>query len=227
MPRARSSIACRYVSRVTKSISAKRGSPRRMLSTGLTLSKNSAQSSADINRILVMMLRTVTLGPLLLMLGVNHVVGGLTLRGQSFVDPSQPGHTFGVLIAEPLGELNNKRRFQRPVLPIDVSLPKSLRPCPGTQRAVGKFVGFLPRSAAVNDARCQPAKVFDQGDSQRDRHRPQFADRERFHALVGLHKAAQRLGVESTIGMSNQCPGHSKDPWIILKVADASLGSSL
>jgi hypothetical protein len=59
-PRPNSSIALRYRLRVAKSMAAKSGEVFSASSTRLTLSKNSAQSTSDISRMLVMMLRTVT-----------------------------------------------------------------------------------------------------------------------------------------------------------------------
>ena len=58
--RASSSMALRYRLRVAKSICAKSLPSRSTSSTRLTLSNNSAQSTSDISRMLVMMLRTVT-----------------------------------------------------------------------------------------------------------------------------------------------------------------------
>ena len=59
--------------------------------------------------------------------------------------------------------------------------------------------------------RCGRApQILDQHDAQRDRDRPQLADRQRLHALVGAHEAAQHLGIEAAVGVRDERPGQAE-----------------
>ena len=54
-------------------------------------------------------------------------------------------------------------------------------------------------------------EVLDEEDPQRDRNRPELADRERLHALVGAHEADERLGIEVAVGVRDERPGQTED----------------
>ena len=57
-----------------------------------------------------------------------------------------------------------------------------------SEQPIGEGVGFLTRRPAPDDSLGDASHVLDQHDAQRDRDRPQLADRERLHALVGTHE---------------------------------------
>ena len=92
---------------------------------------------------------------------------------------------------------------------------RSGRRCPAGDRPARR----LPRArAAAHDALGEAAQIFDQHDAQRDGHGPEFADRERLHALVRGHETAQHFGIEAAIGVRDECPGDSEDARISLQV---------
>ncbi len=82
----------------------------------------------------------------------------------------------------------------------------------GAQQAVGETVRLLPRGAAVGDQFGEASEVFDQHDPERDGDRPEFADRQRLHLLIGAHEAAQHLGIEVAVGVGDEGPGHAEHP---------------
>ena len=86
-----------------------------------------------------------------------------------------------------------------------------------TQQPVGESVRLLPRDAAVHDQFGEAPEVFDQHDPERDGDRPEFADRQRLHLLVGAHEAAQQLGIEVAIGVCDKSPGHTEHPRVSLE----------
>ncbi|HEV8242887.1 MAG TPA: hypothetical protein VGQ07_02755 [Nitrospirales bacterium] len=112
-------------------------------------------------------------GRLLLVLGVDNVVGGGALRGQALVEPQQDGTHLRIQIAQALDELHGKRRRQRPVLKAAEGCRRGHRRLAAcTEQAVGQPVGFLARGAAMDDPLRQPAQVFHQHRAQRDGHGP-------------------------------------------------------
>ena len=59
---------------------------------------------------------------------------------------------------------------------------------------------------------------------QCNRDRPQFADRQRLHALVGLHESAEHLRIEVAIGMRDKGPRDSEDARIAFQRTVSKLG---
>ena len=53
------------------------------------------------------------------------------------------------------------------------------------QQAIGGEIRRLPLCAAIGDLSREASKILDQNDPERDRHRPEFADGERLHLLIG------------------------------------------
>ena len=91
------------------------------------------------------------------------------------------------------------------------------------QQTVGDDVGRLPLCAARGDLLCETSKILDQDDPKCDRHRPEFADGERLHLLVGSDEANQHLGVETAVGMGDEGPGDAEHAGIALKRPDREL----
>ena len=60
--------------------------------------------------------------------------------------------------------------------------------------------------------------------SQRDRDRPQLADRQRLDPLVCAHEPAQHLGVEAAVGMRDEGPGEAEDARIAGERSRGQLG---
>jgi hypothetical protein len=63
---------------------------------------------------------------------------------------------------------------------------------------------------AVDDALGDPPEVLDEHDAQGGRHRPQFANAQRLHFLIGAQVAAQHLRVEEAVGVGHVRPGHAE-----------------
>ncbi len=81
-----------------------------MSSTKLKRSTSSDQSTSEISRMLVMMLRTRdAAGHLPLVLGLHDAVGGQAQASQVFVDPGEGRGDAGVLIAQPLDQFARRR----------------------------------------------------------------------------------------------------------------------
>ncbi len=157
---------------------------------------------------------------LLLMLGMHDIVGGRALGGQTFIEPQQHRAHVRVQVAESLDQLHGKRGGQR----LAFNVPENgdrwflgqRRP---SQQTVCQRVCFQPCGTALYDSVGQPTKVLHQHDAQRNRHRPQFADGQGLHTLIGHDKPAQRFWVEAAVGMGDERPGHSEDSRIILQMA--------
>ncbi len=86
-----------------------------------------------------------------------------------------------------------------------------------TKQAVGETVRLLSRVTAADDQFGEASEVFDQHDPERDGNRPEFADRQWLHLLVGAHEAAQQLGIKVAVGVCDECPRHAEHPWVSLE----------
>ncbi|MGA8060128.1 MAG: hypothetical protein WB999_17920, partial [Candidatus Binataceae bacterium] len=64
----------------------------------------------------------------------------------------------------------------------------------------------MSRGAAGRDGLGGAPQVFHQNYSQCNRNRPQFTDRQRLHALVGLHEFAEHLRIEAAVGVRDKGP---------------------
>ena len=162
-------------------------------------------------------------GSLLLVLGADNFIGVRSRKGQALIEPNQNGPDLWVQIPQALDKLHGKRSFQGSFLKAlkgrkDCGLP--IRP----EQAIGQRVGFLAgRPAAYNPFR-HPAQIFDQHDAEGDGHRPELANRQRLHPLIGRHKAAQHFGVESAIRMRHKRPSNSVHARIAFQVTRCELG---
>ncbi len=65
-----------------------------------------------------------------------------------------------------------------------------------------------------HDSLRRATQILDKDDAQRDRHRPEFSDREWLNALVGVHKPSQCFQIEPAVGVCNECPRNPKYSWI-------------
>ncbi len=187
-------MAWRYRSRVAKSISATREPSHRVSCTRLTLSKKSAQSAEERRRMLVMTLRTVAWLAICAWCSTwtrsSTVVASRAIRRSSH---SRAGVTAGscsrnlwpsaTANAWENGSLLQHRQHRR-----GLGLGRAVR----AEERVGDRVGALPGGASRGDALGQAPEILDEHDAQRDGQRPQLADRQRHHALIGQDEAAKR-----------------------------------
>ncbi len=82
------------------------------------------------------------------------------------------------------------------------------------EQFVGEFVGFFAFRARTGDGDGEAAQVFHEREAQSDRDGPQFADRERRDGLIGGDESAQRVCVETRVGVRDQRERDCVDPRI-------------
>jgi hypothetical protein len=145
------------------------------------------------------------------MLDADHLVGLRSLVQQPPVQPKQCRRHLGILIAQPLNQLDREGPRQRRV----VEAPKGrfgglCFAAANSEQPVGQSVGFLSSRSAADDALCRAPQVFHQNDSEGNRDCPELTDCQRLHALVGLHEFAKHLRVEPTVGMRDKGPGDAE-----------------
>jgi hypothetical protein len=142
------------------------------------------------------------------------------LGRELLVEPAQRRDLVGILLAQPLGELDGKGRGQGLLLQARQHRTRvRRRPLPEAEQRVRQEVRFLARRSPLHDELRDATEVLDQQDAQRDRDGPQFADHERLHMLVGLHEPAERLGLEAAVGVGDERPGEADDARVSLEEA--------
>ena len=155
----------------------------------------------------------------------HHRVGRRLLHRQTLVEPGQRRRDLRILIAQPMHELDREGLRKRPALMRRKHDGDRFgRPAARAQQAVGETVRRMPLGAALGDLLREASEILDQNDPQRDRHRPEFADGERLHLLIGSHEANQHLGVEAAIGMGDERPRYAEHPGIARERARRELG---
>ena len=120
------------------------------------------------------------------MLQMDHLVGAFALGPEPAVQPWQRRSGCRIVIAQPLEQLGGERIGQRRPFEAFQARRRGRRSGVGfLQQQVRERVRAFPQLAAMDDSGREPAQILDQYDPQRDCNRPQFADRERLHALIG------------------------------------------
>ncbi len=140
----------------------------------------------------------------------DDLVGRGSLRREPLIQPSERRRHLGVLVAQALNHFHReRRRHRRPIEILEHNVRRFRLAAVCSQQPVRHRVGSLAlHTAAANQFSGAP-QIFDQHYPKRDGDRPQLADRERLHVLVGLHEPRQRLRVEVTVGMRDVGP---RDP---------------
>ena len=155
---------------------------------------------------------------LFLMFGADGFVGSGSHRCQTFVQPGERRGHPRILIAQALDQLNCKGRRQRPLAEASQNDLRGFGlTAAGSQQSVGQGVRFLAHRPIANYPRSRAPQIFHQHDSQRDRNRPELADRQRLHALVGLHEPAQHLRLEAAVGVRDERPRDPENTRVTLK----------
>jgi hypothetical protein len=148
-------------------------------------------------------------------LGSDGLVGRGPLGLEHLLEPAEGGRDVGVLVAQPLEELDLARGRQG-----DDCQPATERVAlvngPGAQaeETIGQLIGLLARRPAVDDLLGQPSQVLDQEDPEADGDGPQLPDGQRLDPLVGRDVAAETDGLEAAVGMGDVGPGQPVDPRI-------------
>ena len=147
-----------------------------------------------------------------LVLAAHDLFRSRLLRRESFLQPLKRRSDSWILIAQPLHELNRERARQRsPSVGAQHRRDRLGVPAAEAEQSVGHAVRLRTRLPASLDALGRAPQIFDEGDAQRDRNRPELADREWLHALVGPYESAQQIRVEATVGVSHERPGQTED----------------
>ena len=126
-----------------------------------------------------------------LILLVDDLLGGGSLRRQPFVQPAKGGCYCRILISQASDELHRKRRRQRhSVEPPEGDFRRFGFIDADSQQSVSRNIGLLALCAARHNALGRAAQILDEYDAQRDGHRPEFSDGKRLDALVRAYKPA-------------------------------------
>ena len=149
---------------------------------------------------------------LALMLLPNDLVGGRPLGRQPLVQPEQGRCRLGILVAQPLNQLGGKGRRQGHRSEIAEDGRRRFGLCPiHPQEAVDRKIGRLAGLAPGHDPLGRAAKILHQHDAQGDGDRPELADQERLHPLIGSDEPAEHLLVETAVRMGDEGPGQAED----------------
>ena len=146
-----------------------------------------------------------------LVLVANPLVGGGVLVGEPLVEPAQRGENdLRVLVAQALDQLDTEGARNRPPLvrAKNVLCVHGLGPACG-EEAIGDLVRCEAGELARHHPVGRPAQILDQHDAQRDRHRPELADRQRGDPLVGAQERAEEMRLEAAVGVRDDGPGHA------------------
>ena len=164
-------------------------------------------------------------GPLPVVLEAHDLFRRRALGREPLLEPAQRRHDVRILLAQALDELHGEGRGQ-PLL-LDARQRRGCvrrRPSTEAEQPVGEHVGLLARRPVPHDPLREPPEVLDQEDAQRDGDRPQLPDRERLHALIGVHEPPQGLGLEAAVRVRHECPGDPEDPGVTLQEPGRELG---
>jgi hypothetical protein len=137
---------------------------------------------------------------------------------QTLVKPGQRGGNFGVLVAQPIHQLNCESIAQRHL--IGHRRWRRFR----TQQPIGQQISLLAERAVRHLGFGEPAEVLDQHDAQGGGKRPQLADGQRLHLLVSPDIAAEYFWIETAIRVGDEGPGHAENARIEGERAVGQLG---
>ena len=162
---------------------------------------------------------------LLLLFPPHDLVGRDPLGREALGEPRDGRRDSGVLLAQPLDEPHREGTRQRPRFQFAQERPRIReRLSFDAQKRVADRVGLLAGAAPLDDAFREAPQVLDEHDSERDRDRPELADRQEPRALVGADEPAERLRVEPAVGVLDEGPGQAVDARIALERAAGELG---
>ena len=146
------------------------------------------------------------------MLFTDQLVGAGSLGGEARVEPLDGGRHGRIVITQPLDQLHGELPRQRSLLEtVQGRAREQALAVASSQQLVGQGIGFPARGSAADDQLGSPPHVLHEHDPQRDRDGPKLADRERLHALIGAHEAAEDLWIEAAVGVRDECPGQTQD----------------
>ena len=166
------------------------------------------------------------IGGLALVLDPQHLVGRVVLLQQRVLErlPRRPRR--GRLVAQPLQQLHDERRREPVVfLPALLEEPADVRVGP-VRADLESFVPsprLLAAPAGGDDAVGETAQLFDEGEPQHDRDRPDLPDRELRLALIGVDEIDERLQVHPAGRVRDELRGQQVDARVSLEAAVGEL----
>ena len=140
---------------------------------------------------------------------------GLARFGQALFDPGQRHRQRGAAALQAARELGHEGARHRRLGAHHVGDDQDQvggRLLRHGQHLVGPARGAVTLFAAGGDAGGDAAQVLDQRQPQHDRDRPQLAEQQRLHALVGRHEAAQDAAADAAVAVRDQlaAPGRRR-----------------
>jgi hypothetical protein len=150
------------------------------------------------------------IGCLLLRLKLQFVLDTRPGFGETLLHPRQRQRQHGTLALQAPGELchegaGHRRLRARHIGNADHhTLRIALGDFSNDIRPFASLIAIIPVSQY---ARGGTPQVFDQGKAKHDRNRPQLADRQRLHRLIGIHEAPEAFIVDAPIAVRDdfQC----------------------
>ena len=151
-------------------------------------------------------------GDLLLVLLAHDLLGRGSVLLESAVEPLERGRDRRVLLAQALDELDGEGlRERRALQHREDRAPLGLGDAGRAEQSVGDPVRSVPRGPPRRDPLREPPEILDEDQSQRDRQRPELADRERLDPLVGPHESPEGLELDPAVGVRDERPGQPVD----------------
>jgi hypothetical protein len=153
-------------------------------------------------------------GRLALRLQLHELLGRLVALGQPLLDPRQRQRQRGAQAVQPARQLGDERRSQRWLRARHVGDDEDQvlrRVFGGLGHAFGPLAGELALGQAARDTGRHAAQVLDQREPQHDRNRPQLAQLQRLHRLVGGDEARQRAAADAAVAMRHRQQGEVVD----------------
>ncbi len=159
------------------------------------------------------------------MLVADDGVGVGSLPRQLLVEPRQRGRDARVLIAQALDELDEEGvRIDGVAMRREHGAGRFGDAVARTEQLVSRLVRRAASGPAGDHPLGDTPEVLDEHDAQGDRHRPQLADGERLHLLIGAQVAAQDLRIEVAVGVGDEGPGHAQHARIVRERSAGQLG---
>ncbi|MFN0086448.1 MAG: hypothetical protein ACKVX9_13760 [Blastocatellia bacterium] len=161
------------------------------------------------------------------MFNLNNLFDALSLVMHLVLDPFNKRHHVRVLISQALRQLHDERPAS--LFACSQALNNLgnrvflLLVCRGQQN-IGKGVRFFAVLARRNDALRQTPEILDQSEPQGDRHRPQFANRQRCGLLICANKTLERVAIKAAVAMGDKGEGDGVDARVSAHFAHGEFG---
>ena len=144
---------------------------------------------------------------LLLRFGLHEVFDREPRLGQPLLDPRQGQRQGGALSLQAARELGHERAHHRRIRARHVGddQDQALGVVHGrVQHLLGPLLRPVPVGCAGRDPHADTAQVLDQSEAQHDRNRPQLAEREGCHRLVGRDEPGQAVRVDAAVAVRDR-----------------------